>query len=1567
MNTLRRVTRHMVKAVAAGAVLVAAGIPVVMAGTAGAATSPTLYCSQNDPTLTVNYNYAGNAYCGSMPWGYQNGSLTVNLSGAGLAFDLGTASATTNATGVTVTSVTENNANSATVQLSIGASVAPGYYSITLTDDNGTATLKNAFGVDPSSTITNVTPTSIPEGATTLVTVTGTGLRSGTVYSDGNPAGFSVTSGKANGAGTSLTFYVSTTSTLALGTYSVGIVGANTTDAAGNPGVNITVTGASISSISPSQLNHNTTSTSVTQNITITGSGFVAGAVVRINGSTLPYAPFAADASTSNLPEVQFGTATVVNATTITVPVTIAASSSSVNSVSKQWDVQVTNPNGTTYDALGALGWLTAGNAAYTTPQLTMVADNLVPGPSTVDLVANGAFPVSYGDSVTLSFGRFTFTGAVVSATAGSGNTTDVTVGFDLPAYLATTLTQAVTTGATNLPVASLSGISTGTMLTFVDSTAATIQATSVNTTTNTVQVGALGASHAAGTSLEFPIGGVAGWTLAYNNGANTLSVAGLGIGAQPAPSFQYKLADGTGGVTVSPTQLAPGTYTLLMTLPGANFASTGATISFPGTNVTGTITATGADTATVVVTVPSTTATTTYTPIASTTYAGNNLTVGTPGTQVGATTFLLGYGASGTSDTSSADLAKLSAGSTYVIDNGLPSQESVTISPTWNGANPISLTAAMKFAHAAGATITTASSPAQSSSGNITAIVTNGAGLMDILVGPAPGFFGTFTANEVAITSIVDVAGTAMVPNAASPYNSNTQMVLGAGASRVPVDIQGTFGGTGTTTVSVNAAATATSITVTDPTQLYPGEAIVINGSIEDSVSPTWVSGNPVALTSALGTSVSSGANVVRNPADFVVSSTTPGVTFGPVTAVDGSNVYTTVSVAAGTPVNTNVQYSVTTLNGLGSAALPSSAQANSWFLIGNTPTITGVTGLPASMQPGETATFSVTGTLFDAATVASLNAGSAGFLADTGNLAGSLDTGSVFGYGTSWGGENGVVVSGCVLNSSTSITCSVTVHGGATNGAHDLMISNGSYGTAVFANALNVANATIGAISPTFYQSDSATATFTLSGIAGLSVGQAASGGVVPSAKVTTFYPSGAVADQKTGTVNWVASGTVSVTVTSSIVRPAGGYMVVTLNQDSSVTGTALSVDAPLISLGLPLVVTGASQVDAGFWQPAGTSGTFAIGALGSSFSAPFDGQTTFQPGAKVTVVPMTNSLGVSMTAGITLSGVTVLPGLITGSIAVSLSTPSGYYQLQVLNPDGGVAYSWIYVSPAPSVDAVNGVSVLSGPVSFLSGTKTTLIIHGSNLQTGAVVSASVPGDATFGTAVVTPDNLPSTGVTLTVPVTFTSFSGATPVVLDLTVTNPDGGVVTVPGEIVLNPQPAVTGGPYYVPTFTTNTQLVVTGTGFQAGMTVASSNSAYTVSVANVSPTAVTLLVSTSSAATSGTSSTLTFTNPDGGTTTMTLNGGPVPGPVIKVSKVASAVWTGKRTVTHILGQHMYGQPSITSNVGGTRVQVSHNTGSNMTIIVTVAKNVRRGVHTFTVTFKNGEVFHVKYNQR
>jgi hypothetical protein len=67
------------------------------------------------------------------------------------------------------------------------------------------------------------------------------------------------------------------------------------------------------------------------------------------------------------------------------------------------------------------------------------------------------------------------------------------------------------------------------------------------------------------------------------------------------------------------------------------------------------------------------------------------------------------------------------------------------------------------------------------------------------------------------------------------------------------------------------------------------------------------------------------------------------------------------------------------------------------------------------------------------------------------------------------------------------------------------------------------------------------------------------------------------------------------------------------------------------------------------------------------------------------------------------------------------------------------------------------------------------------------------------------------------------------------------------------------------------------------------------------------------------------------------------------------------------TTILGTGFYGQPRIMSSVGMTRIGVSSDNGKVLVIVVTVAKNAPRGIHTLTLTFSHGDRTSVLYNQR
>ena len=205
MNTLRRIPRLLTKAVAAGAVLVAAAVPMAIAGTAGAATAPTLTCltALNPATYCPNYVVAG-----------QGSSGTVNFAGTGFANDQaigGNVTLTTTATGVSFSNAQETSAIAGTATITTSSTTAPGFYPVTLTDDNGSVTMAVGLGIDVGPQVTAVTGNVTTTGGTTTVNITGTNLRTASASFAGTGTLPHVTSGYTiNSLGTTMSFTVAT-------------------------------------------------------------------------------------------------------------------------------------------------------------------------------------------------------------------------------------------------------------------------------------------------------------------------------------------------------------------------------------------------------------------------------------------------------------------------------------------------------------------------------------------------------------------------------------------------------------------------------------------------------------------------------------------------------------------------------------------------------------------------------------------------------------------------------------------------------------------------------------------------------------------------------------------------------------------------------------------------------------------------------------------------------------------------------------------------------------------------------------------------------------------------------------------------------------------------------------------------------------------------------------------------------------------------------------------------------------------------------------------------------------
>jgi hypothetical protein len=115
---------------------------------------------------------------------------------------------------------------------------------------------------------------------------------------------------------------------------------------------------------------------------------------------------------------------------------------------------------------------------------------------------------------------------------------------------------------------------------------------------------------------------------------------------------------------------------------------------------------------------------------------------------------------------------------------------------------------------------------------------------------------------------------------------------------------------------------------------------------------------------------------------------------------------------------------------------------------------------------------------------------------------------------------------------------------------------------------------------------------------------------------------------------------------------------------------------------------------------------------------------------------------------------------------------------------------------------------------------------------------------------------------------------------------------------------------------------------------------------------------------------------------GTVTVTFSSDPVfvvtsatplvtPPPVVVVAhatRVVGVAVNGRTVTITIIGVGFYGRPHIISSTGrATEVVVTHDSGTQLSVRVTVKSGTASGVHTFKITLANGKSFDIHYSQR
>ena len=1448
----------MVKGLAGLAVLVASAVPLVaLAGPASAATAPTLGCSVaalTAPALCTNgYAIVGQGFAGAF-----------RAEGTGFAADQavgGNVTLTTTAPGVTFSSVNESSATNLTANISTTSATTPGFYPVTLTDDSGTVTFPVGLGVDNGPQITSISGNvGTAAGASSAVTITGTGLKGATVAISATAPVVAATvlgTPVSNNAGTSLTFTVTNagasagTDVLTVSNYlqdgeastAPGVATSSYTLTAGAAAISIasaTPTELGIPSVNPSS-----------STVTITGTGFELGAVLTIT-------PVPADAA------VTISAPTFVNSTTLSALITVGTAATH-----DQLTVSVVNPDTTHASVAGLIGVGVpaaagpAGPAAPVAPALGLAnPDTLAPGVASIITVqGSSTFPITTASTVNVKQAGVTnvsesLTGTVVSVDASN----TATIRVQVPRYATSTTTAAIAAGAAGFTVTDATGITNGTVNATIVDGASTERVTGTLTGNvfSVITAPATGTefAHAAGVTVEFPFpattGGISN-VLTVNNGVNSETATVLiqqGAETPPYPFSAYT-ATGTGATLAS---LDPGTYSINAYLPGFGFA-TGSAVTFQSfttagvldhDGVTGTVTVVNGNTATLAVTVPKIRSGDT----------GQHLTTAATAGQSAITL-------SGVANNSVAGPPNILVGDSLTIngDAFFTTPETVTVTSVNTTTDVVGISPPLADSHTGGAVNVGAevidNSDPQSINDRVQATITNGSTGAEV----DPSVFLFTTSGAISSTQLATANTT---PGGVGVAPLGASNVVGAGANGATINL----------TLSQNT-----------------------DGSL---------------------------------PADWTGTSTNTGVTFGPITNDTGLNITTTISVKAGTAAAASVPISFT--DGLETYAGTIAIVAG--------PTISAVTTV-GNLTAGGTETIGVTGTNFVvggmscSASDPAVTCAVEPEITDTGTTATVLLTATP-----------------AMLNGSDALTLTYSVTTSAT------------YGAGTLAGAFTVSGQPIvTAIAPTAIAAGggvpSVGTPFVLTGTAF---------SVAPTVCTLVATHPGGTTTNGTCTVAGVSATTADITAFTYVgygTTSGGDSLVFTVGTATSTAATpAVAVQTdPVPSFMINGSVLNNYTVD-GNIAAGSTAVPFYI--IGAGYNA----------GAIVTFATSPAG-GTAGTATIT----SVTPNGVYGTVTVPGAATVAQESATVTNTNGGagVLPTAPAVTNAFAVVAAPGITTptTGTPKAILDGVPTTVTITGSGFITGAVVSGAVTGVDKFAAAAVSNSANPldkCTGLagdtcdTIKVLVTPVSFSGSTPILDGLVVTNPvGGGAVTVSNNITVNPVPAVTGL-YYVPTFTANREITITGTGFETGITASSANPDYTVLAVASTPTTVTLLVTTDSNATAGTSSVVTLTNPDTGSGTFTLNGGPNPKTATPTPKATGAhgrAHLGKTSKLTVSGVAFYGQPRVTSNDPGVRVGVAGDNGKLLTLHVTSKKTSKTGVHTLTITFKNGEATHVKYN--
>lgn len=518
----------------------------------------------SSPTVTSTFN-------ASEP---QGSTHTGEILGTGFVSG---ATVTYSGTGVNVSgAVSFINSSTLGVVIVIDSGATLGARNVTVTNpDTGTGTGIGVFTVTfggTNPTVTAISPTGLGQGASNSFDITGTGFVTGaTVTLSGS--GLTIESTTFNSA-TSMTIVAVADAGATVGARNVTVTNPDTGTGTGTGLLTIGVSPV-LTDISP---NNAVIGTGSTADYTMTGTGFVTGAVVALVSGTY----------------VTVNSTTFVSSTELTVNITLAG-----GGLPAAYDLDVTNPDGGFFD----------GSEIFTvvasTPTVTGVSPTSMAQGATGNVVITGTgffdTPDPRGDFGAFLDGNGIITGITQNSTTFNSSTS-ITINVTLAAD-ATLLTTDVGMGNPDTGGADLPDSFTITPL-VISTPHVTSTSPSSRQQGATGNVAITGTGFVSGATVAFSGSGITINTTTFGSSTlitvNVTLGGGATVGARNITVTNPDTGSGTGTGVFSVSTVPPSTPTITSTSPtsqtqgvtgnvtitGTAFAS-GAVASFSGSGVT--------------------------------------------------------------------------------------------------------------------------------------------------------------------------------------------------------------------------------------------------------------------------------------------------------------------------------------------------------------------------------------------------------------------------------------------------------------------------------------------------------------------------------------------------------------------------------------------------------------------------------------------------------------------------------------------------------------------------------------------------------------------------------------------------------------------------------------------------------------------------------------------------------------------------------------------------------------------------------------------------------------------